>query len=943
MKRYNTCVIITILLAVICGTAGAQTLKWGFDTAAEEEAARVVESSPCLIDANGDGRQEVFIGSGGGRVYALYSNGQEWWSYDTGAEIFSTPAVADVTGDRSPEVIVGSDDGGIYVFRSSGGLLSSSWPVYTGGPVRASAIIADLDDNGVDDIIISSGDGKLYALDYRGYDLPGFPYDLGSPSESSPAAGDIDNDGFLEIIVGDDSGFVHAVNHDGTPLGGWEMPKSTGYSVKSSPALGDIDTDGFLEIVVGSEDFKIYAWKPNGLLMSGWPVSTGYNIFYSSPALADVDGDSAVEVLIASGDGKVYALEADGRPVAGYPLSPESTGETGLASIHGSVTIADLGMGPAVIYGAEDGLLYAWNASTGTLLSGFPFTGMGGVAIRSTPAVGDLDGDGAADIVSGSNAGAVFCVGMGAGSYNPDANPWPMFLNNPSHVTLFGHGQVPEITMDPIEGEQTGDVTISYELSDRQNDLIDLQVLYSEDSGGTWHFASTSGKTTGLGVSDYRGSVVWHSRDDMDHIEETAVKVKLIPEDKTGMGLGIESGLIHLDNNDPPRVVLEPLEGEQSGDVYINYRLEDDEDDDLLLSCFYSIDGGATWVEALGVEGNLHHIDPAHYADQLVWDSMVDLEEAHIEECLFAIVPEDRDPGQRTPSAPFVLDNNPPPTMFVENITGEQAGDIEINYEVADTGDDEISLACFYSPNFGKDWYEATVEGQTSGIRMTEMAAFDWVATGQLVWLSGADLPSVDRPEVQFRIIPSDRDEGEEDDTVPFRVDNNEPPVARVTDITEEVTGEVQLTFSIDDTEDDTCDILLEYSIDGGASWNPATAKESVEPVEKNLVRGFSSTDVGHTVTWLSRVDSDELDTEQAMLRLTARDNDLSESAATTVAFHLDNNETPTLVVDNITEESSGDIPVSFTLDDRENDILAIACEFSDDGGAGFQPATVTG
>jgi hypothetical protein len=944
VKRIPTLRFCLILLLAAAGVARAQSISWSFDTAAEDEASRSVQSSPCLADANGDGQQEIFFGSGGGTFYALYSNGQQWWSYPTDGVIFSSPAVGDINGDNRPEVVVGSDDGGVYAFRSSGGLLSGSWPVFTGGPVRGSALLADIDDNGTDDIVITSGDGKLYALDYQGYDLPGFPYKLGSASESSPTAADIDNDGMLEIVVGDNSGFVHAVNHDGTPLGGWEMPKSTGYSVKSSPALGDIDGDGFLEIVVGSEDFKVYAWKPNGLLMSGWPVPTEYNIFHSSPAIADVDGDSEVEVVIASGDGRVYALEANGRSVPGFPLvQPAVEGTTGSATIHGSVTLADMGSGLAAVVGAEDGKLYAWRVTDGQIHPGFPVPIANG-AVRSTPAIGDLEGDGTTEIVAGNNDGNLACIEVG-GSFDPDRAPWPMFLNNPTHVTLFGHGAVPEVAIEPIEGEQTGDVTISYQISDRQNDTVKLWVLYSDDSGSTYHEASVSGQTTGLGPADYTGSVVWHSRDDMDHIEETGVKIKLVAEDQTGMGLGIESGLVHLDNNDPPRAIIEPLEGEQTGDVYINYRLEDDESDELLVTCEYSIDGGETWMEALGAEGNLHHIDPVHYADQLIWDSRVDLEEQHVEGCLFAITPEDRDVGQRSVSAPFTVDNNPPPTMFVENVTGEQSDRIEINYEVTDTGDDEISLACFYSPNFGKDWFEATVEGPTTGIRMQEMAAYDWVGTGQLVWLSAADLPSVDRPEVQFRIIPSDLDEGEEDDTVPFRVDNNEPPTARVTDISTEVSGEVQLTFSIDDPENDTCDVLLEYSVDGGATWNPAYAKETVEPEgkETNLVRGFESSQPSHSITWLSTVDEDQLDTEQAMLRITARDNDLAASPAATVAFHLDNNETPTLTVDNITEESSGDIPIGYQLDDREQDVLSIACEFSADGGTTFQPATVSG
>ncbi|MCK4594189.1 VCBS repeat-containing protein, partial [bacterium] len=479
--------------------------------------------------------------------------------------------------------------GKVYAIEHNGSSVPG-WPKTTGGPVRGSAVIVDLDDNGYNDVFIASEDGYLYGWDGRGYALPGFPYNLGASSESSPTAGDIDDDGKLEILIGDNNGWVHAINHDGTPLEGW--PQRTDFSVKSSPALGDIDTDGYLEIVVGSYDFKVYAWKPNGMLMSGWPVTTEYRIFHSSPTFADVDGDGGVEVVIASGDGHVYAFKEDGRLVPGFPFAATLVDGGSPSAIKGSTTIGDIdGNGYIdILVGAEDGVIYAWE-TTGIETPGFPWTGMQGFPIRSTPAIGDLDGNGATEIVYGTNFdGKIECIELGAGSYNAANQPWPMFLNNPSHVTLFGHGEVPRVTMDAIEGEQIGDIPITYHIEDRQGDLVDLVVLYTDDSGLYWHYASTTGQVKGLSRSQYDGNVTWHSRDDLDHFEDTDIKIKLMPSDHSGLGRAIESTIIHLDNNDPPRVIFEPLEGEQTEDLFIDYRLEDDENDELSFLAEYSID-----------------------------------------------------------------------------------------------------------------------------------------------------------------------------------------------------------------------------------------------------------------------------------------------------------------------------------------------------------------
>ncbi len=931
--------VVVFLTFGLTASALGVTSKWVARADAEIEANRVVESSPCLVDLDNDGRPEVVIGSGGGRVYAYRSSGGSFlisWFVETGGPVFSSPAAGDIDGDNRPEIVFGSEDGKVYAIEHNGSSVPG-WPKTTGGSVRGSAVIVDIDDNGYSDVFIASEDGYLYGWDGRGYALSGFPYNLGASSESSPTVGDIDDDGKLEILIGDNNGLVHAINHDGTPLAGW--PQRTDFSVKSSPALGDIDTDGYLEIVVGSYDFKVYAWKPNGMLMSGWPVTTEYRIFHSSPTFADVDGDGGVEVVIASGDGHVYAFKENGRLVPGFPFAATLVDGGSPSAIKGSTTIGDIdGNGYIdILVGAEDGVIYAWE-TTGIETPGFPWTGMQGFPIRSTPAIGDLDGNGATEIVYGTNfAGKIECIEMGAGSYNAANQPWPMFLNNPSHVTLFGHGEVPKVTIDAIEGEQIGDILITYHIEDRQGDIVDLEVLYTDDSGLYWHYASTTGQVEGLSRSQYDGTITWHSRDDLDHFEDTDVKVKLMPKDHSGLGRAIESTIIHLDNNDPPRVVFEPLEGEQTEDLFIDYRLEDDENDELSFLAEYSTDGGATWEEAW-IEGNTDYIDKLHYTDQLWWDSFTDLPNMHVDECLFSITPSDRDSGERTVIGPFVLDNNQPPTMYVENLIGEQYGEVDINFEVMDEEGDEVSLVCYFSKDFGQTWSEASVRGQ-----VTDVASSSDGSMGSLVWLTKEDLPNLDESAIQFRIIPSDLDEGEEDDTVPFQIDNNAPPTAQIVDIVEEVFGEVLVTFSIDDIEDDICDIFLEYSLDGGTSWNPATAKESIEPLDKSLVRGYNSAQPNLSVTWLSVIDADEIDSPQTLLRLTAQDNDLSEFPSTMVAFRLDNNATPTLLVDNITEESTDDIPISFSLDDRERDLLSILAEWSDDGGATFYRATMTG
>lgn len=164
--------------------------------------------------------------------------------------------------------------------------------------------------------------------------------------------GDLDGDGDLEVVVGAyDSNQVYAWHADGTPVAGW--PQSTGWHVGSSPALGDLDGDGDLEVVSGSLGYPVYAWHGDGTPVAGWPQTRGGGGF-GSPALGDLDGDGDLEVVIGAG--------------------------------------VDLGGG------VESGEVSAWHGD-GTPVAGWPRTTAG--RVWSSPALGDLDGDGDLEVVVG--------------------------------------------------------------------------------------------------------------------------------------------------------------------------------------------------------------------------------------------------------------------------------------------------------------------------------------------------------------------------------------------------------------------------------------------------------------------------------------------------------------------------------------------------------------
>jgi hypothetical protein len=262
----------------------------------------------------------------------------------------------------------------------------------------------------------STGEDRRNAYLHRDQDmLPGFPRQLAGDGESSPLFADLNGDNRNELVFATADGIVHAMRPDGSELPGWpvhgdqlplhtggraftsgEVPRSASGAFLASLAAADLDGDGHPEVVGADFEGRIYAWNGGGHLLwkregdpnfSGRPLRPFENVrngprartqhgFLGSPVIADLDSDGRPEVIAAGMDRHVYAFHGgDGSTVGGFP-----------------VLVVDRSKVQAI-----DPTTHAltWRSDSGADLN------QG--AIVDTPAVADLDGDGKAEIVVGTN------------------------------------------------------------------------------------------------------------------------------------------------------------------------------------------------------------------------------------------------------------------------------------------------------------------------------------------------------------------------------------------------------------------------------------------------------------------------------------------------------------------------------------------------------------
>jgi hypothetical protein len=236
--------------------------------------------------------------------------------------------------------------------------------------------------------------------------LPGFPIHSKASIEASPKLFDLDGDGKDELIQPTSDGLVHAYKADGTEIAGWPV---------ASPIRPELDpVTGTAKNSCAYRTDKTGCKAQKGTLDAKQYREMGLG----TPAIGDLDGDKKVEVVFASYDGHVMAYHADGTVVAGFPVEvdrkrgkttdPEHLFDDGIFS---AVALADLDKDGKLelVVTAMDQQLYVWRFD-GKPQPGFPVVvhdpdhgDTHGDRIITSPAIGDIDGDGWLDIATGTN------------------------------------------------------------------------------------------------------------------------------------------------------------------------------------------------------------------------------------------------------------------------------------------------------------------------------------------------------------------------------------------------------------------------------------------------------------------------------------------------------------------------------------------------------------
>ena len=314
------------------------------------------------------------------------------------------------------------------------------WAVDLPAAVRESSpLVVDLDGGGPD-VVFGAHDGKVYALHAsNGSGVAGWPRQTSHAINSSASAADVDGDSRLELFIGSgvgshgqcSGGAVYSFDHDGTQRfrhqgGDEDCPNQ---AVHSTPAIGDVNRDNIADATVGMLGLTLPSLSHLGALNPGWPYYSDDTVF-SSPALADINGDGQTDVVIGGDSspgapidhrgGLVRAIGGAGNTLWEFRVNEMVRSSPSIGDIDGDGSVE-------IVFGTGDyWVRQPGGASDSTKVFALNKNGTlkwvrdtGGYTMGS-PALADLDGDGILDVgigtFEGPNPGRVFALRGSNGS-----------------------------------------------------------------------------------------------------------------------------------------------------------------------------------------------------------------------------------------------------------------------------------------------------------------------------------------------------------------------------------------------------------------------------------------------------------------------------------------------------------------------------------------------
>jgi hypothetical protein len=408
-------------------------------------------SSMAAADVNGDGKADLIIADGAGKVSVLVGFGFGVFgppvSYAIGNGLAAI-AVGDLNGDGILDLIIAnSSSNSLSTLLGLGGGHFAAARTFAVGSSPSSVAVADFDHDGNLDVIVA--DQPSYVALLLGDGTGGFrSLTLISTPATAVAAADFDGDGHADAAV---ISFGALAIFSGDGAGG--LTQTATYTLPGSPSVlkvADFNGDGRPDLLIGGG-------SPSGLWIrvndggGHFPTSTGYAAGSTGGVgIADFNADSHPDVVILSPNVGITVLLNTACEIRHLGI----TQDVSTCNVPGIA----FGVQPAVaVFDDGDNVVAC---ATGNVTAAIaPGTGTPGATLGGTTSAGLSGGSASFTNLSVSAAGAGYQLRFShpqAGTTRTRSFP----VGGPSSITIVGPASVcstppPVYRADPAFGGYT--------------------------------------------------------------------------------------------------------------------------------------------------------------------------------------------------------------------------------------------------------------------------------------------------------------------------------------------------------------------------------------------------------------------------------------------------------------------------------------------------------
>ena len=243
-------------------------------------------STPAFADMDNDGDLDMLSGDETGNVL-YFENSGSGFIQQTGTDNpfdgltsmsgKTAPGIVDYNGDGLYDVFVGDEDGTFTYYENNGTAEAPSFALGTNPLMgidignRTNAVFADLDGDGDKDMVSGEFNGALFYFQNTGSGLTQLsgasnPFNaIDAGTLSKPALGDLNNDGLYDLVVGNEDGILIYYENTGTTMApaftlisGTNSPLD-GFDAldESAPAIADVTPGDGSDVIVGNTQVTI--------------------------------------------------------------------------------------------------------------------------------------------------------------------------------------------------------------------------------------------------------------------------------------------------------------------------------------------------------------------------------------------------------------------------------------------------------------------------------------------------------------------------------------------------------------------------------------------------------------------------------------------------------------------------------------------------------------